>query len=70
MSIKEIRDIESVNLDTIYLYREGLFWRAYEVSAFLFVTYIKEYRAIKKYYKVVQDDVIYVGFHHTNFDSK
>jgi hypothetical protein len=70
MSIKEIRDIESGNVDTIYLYREGLFWGAYDVSAFLFVTYIKEYRAIKKYYKVVQDDVVYVGFPHTNLDTK
>ena len=33
------------------LHKEGLFIRAYEYSAFLFVKHIKEYQTTKKYYK-------------------
>jgi hypothetical protein len=69
VSIKEIMGIEADNRDTIYLHKEGLFWRAYEVSAYLFVSHIKEYRPIKKYYRVVEDEVIYIGFPHTSLES-
>jgi len=32
-----------VNFDSIVLYREGLFWRAYERSAYNFVKHIKAF---------------------------
>jgi len=54
--------MECCNKDSIHLHKDGLFWRAYEVSAYHFVSHIKEYRPIKKYYKVVQGDVVYIGF--------
>ncbi len=65
MKLKEIVGIEAISIGKTYLYKEGLFWRAYEVSAYLFVSYIKAYQATKKYYKVVEDDVIYIGFPHS-----
>lgn len=42
MKIKDILQIEQENTDNISLLKEGIFWRAYEKSAYLFTLYIKE----------------------------
>ena len=36
MTVKEIIQIENGNRNTIILLREGIFWRAYEKSAYAF----------------------------------
>lgn len=46
----------------IILRKEGLFWRAYEVSAWLFITSLKEYNPTKKFYKVISNEVVHIGF--------
>ena len=61
MGISEILELESKNRD-ITLHKEGLFWRAYEHSAYLFVKQIKEYNLTKKFYKNVNQEVVYLGF--------
>ena len=38
MTTQEITQAEAENTDRIVLYREGLFWRAYERSAFALCT--------------------------------
>ena len=40
----------------------GLFWRAYEHSAFLFIKTLKKYSLTKKFYKNIEQEVIYLGF--------
>lgn len=35
MTQKEIYDLENANNNKIYLYREGIFWKAYERSALI-----------------------------------
>jgi len=62
MKISGILDIENKNSGKIFLHKEGLFYRAYEKSAFLFVQHIKEYSISKKYYKNVNAEVVYCGF--------
>ena len=62
MNIKEILKLETDNDSSIILHKEGLFWRAFEVSAFLFVQHVKEYQLTKKYYKNVNREVVYLGF--------
>lgn len=62
MKIKEILKIERENTESIFLHKEGLFWRAYEHSAYLFTLYIKEYKITKKFYKNVNAEVVYLGF--------
>jgi hypothetical protein len=42
-------------------YKEGLFWVAYEQSAY-FVWRLKGYKPTKKYVKKVQGEVVAVGF--------
>lgn len=62
MTKKEIFDIESVNHDRIYLFLEGNFWKAYEKSAFAFITQVKAYRPIKKYIKIIAAELVSIGF--------
>lgn len=63
MSIKEIVEAEKSNTSKIYLYREGLFFRAYEVSAFALCSFVHPFKVIKRQLKVLNgDEVVYVGF--------
>ncbi len=66
MKIKEVIILENKNTNSIILHKEGLFWRAYEKSAFLFMLHIKEYKVIKKYYKNVKSEVTHLGFPHSS----
>lgn len=62
MTIKQIVDIESGNTDKIHLYREGLFLKAYNRSAFLFLKHGKNYEAFRKFFKSVGREVAMLGF--------
>ena len=62
MKIQDILQLEQNNKGNIILHKEGIFWRAYEQSAYLFTHHIKEYQIIKKYYKNAKQDVVYLGF--------
>jgi len=69
MQIKDIVSLEKDNHANIYLLREGLFWRAYEKSAYLFTSHIKPYQLNKKYYKNVDCELVYCGFPRTALDE-
>jgi hypothetical protein len=62
----KIKTSEIVSLEQSYegiiLHKEGMFWRAYELSAYIFVTSIKAYNAKSKFYKNIKQDIVYVGF--------
>ena len=62
MKIAEILEIENANTDNINLFKEGIFWRVYEKSAWRFVKNIREYRVFKKYVKTVEQNIVYLGF--------
>ncbi len=66
MKIKDVIILENKNDNSITLHKEGLFWCAYEKSAFLFMLHIKEYKVIKKYYKNVKSEVTHLGFPHSS----
>jgi len=61
MGIANVLQLEKDNTGII-LHKEGLFWRAYEISAYLFVKNIKQYSVKKKYYKNVNKEIVYLGF--------
>jgi hypothetical protein len=65
MKIKEIVKLEENNHDKCYLIKEGLFWRAYEKSAFWFVDKLRSYMITKKHFKGLNADVAYIGFPNT-----
>jgi len=62
MTFKEIIERESCNEDSIWLYREGMFVKAYERSAFFAHTLIHEFKLSRRYIKTVNMDVISLGF--------
>lgn len=66
MKIEEILRIESTNSDSIILFKEGIFLRAYERSAMRFAEYVADFKVFKKYYKIVNSDVCYLGFPYSN----
>ena len=69
MKIKDILELENSNINNIILHKEGLFWRAYEKSAYLFTLYIKAHQITKKYYKNVNSNVVYLGFPQSSFSK-
>lgn len=60
---QEILSYERPGQSVIYLHKEGIFYRAYEYSAYYFHTYIQpNYMLHKRFYRVVGQEVIYLGF--------
>ena len=57
MKILEIVSLEQA-YEGIILHKQGVFWRAYELSAYIFVTSIKAYNAKSKFYKNIKQDVV------------
>ena len=62
MTFAEILEIEDTNKDKIFLHAEGGFYKAYEHSAFLFHTRIKDFKLSYRFIKVVNRQVISLGF--------
>lgn len=63
MSISEIVQLEDKNHDCIILHAEGIFWRAYERSAYAFANQIAQMQILKKPFKVLKGrEICYLGF--------
>ena len=62
MTFREIIEREDHNVDSIWLYREGMFMKVYERSAFFAHTLIHEFKLSKRYKKTVNMDVISLVF--------
>lgn len=61
-SVSDILQLESLNRTLIYLHKEGVFWKAYQRSAYLFLQHYGAYKTSKKYVKVVKQEVVSLGF--------
>ena len=68
MKISEIVKREENNKDIIF-HKEGMFWRAYEYSAFLFVNNIKYYNVMNNHFKNIDQDIVYIGFPGTYYNK-
>jgi hypothetical protein len=62
MTVKEILDIEKINRFGIILLKEGMFYRAYNVSAMRISTKIKTLKVNTKFVKAVGQAILYCGF--------
>lgn len=60
--IQEIIDKEHANTHHIYFYREGVFYKAYEHSAYLFITNIKAFQTKKRFVKSISQEIVSIGF--------
>ena len=52
----------------VWLYKEGMFWRAYEQSAYLLAIH-SNLKPQKKFIKAVNQEVVYVGFLETSWEK-
>lgn len=70
-TISEIYETEHgrESYDTIHLFAEGSFWRAYEYSAWLFTRSIHEFKVTKRLMKGIDDPVTFIGFPKTSIDK-
>ena len=66
MTIKDIIELESDNINNIYLLKEGIFYRAYNRSAMFMVTNIFPYKVHRKWVKNVGKHIYYCGFPQQN----
>ncbi len=57
-----ILQMESENKNEIRLYSEGLFYKAYEYSAYLFVKHIAAFRVKKRLVKSLKTEMVSIGF--------
>ncbi|WP_288208219.1 hypothetical protein [uncultured Parabacteroides sp.] len=62
MDLRQKLALETADSKNIYLYREGLFWKAYERSAIKFIQTITAYQVNTRFCKVVNMEVISLGF--------
>ena len=63
MTSKDFIRAEAENTDRIILYREGLFWKAYERSAFAVCTQIRPFKPTKRSLKTLGGgELISIGF--------
>lgn len=62
MTLQEIIAAENCNTDRIFLYPEGVFWKAYERSAFAFVRRISRYKITKRFVKYLDTEIVSLGF--------
>lgn len=63
MTIEE--KIERESPEMIRIYREGMFWKLYNRSAFHFFQLIRPYLVKKKYMKGLQAEIVSMGFPHS-----
>jgi len=47
---------------TLYLFKEGMFYKAYNQNAMWFVQHIKAYKVTAKYIKTIQQEEYFIGF--------
>ncbi|WP_293672456.1 hypothetical protein [uncultured Parabacteroides sp.] len=62
MNLKEKIEAEQQDRPLIILYMEGMFWKAYEQSAMRFTKEVKAYRLQKRFVKIVNGEVVSMGF--------
>jgi len=47
---------------TLYLFKEGMFYKAYNQNPMWFVQHIKAYKVTAKYIKTIQQEEYFIGF--------
>lgn len=69
MTINEILTTEAISKTELHLYRERIFWVAYEKSAFLFWTHFKKYKVTARFYKIALTTAVKLGFPVSKLDG-
>jgi hypothetical protein len=71
MTVKEILEMESSKgpVPVLLLFREGIFLKAYEASAYLFHRFVKNYEVKAIYYKNINRSLLSIGFPSHRLDA-
>ena len=70
MTTNEILQLEENNTNLVVLYREGMFWKAYERSAYLICTQIHPFRVTTRYIsKLAGASITSIGFPDTSLEK-
>lgn len=69
MTKQEILEREDAQSTTIHLYKEGIFGKAYEYSAYRFVFGILKCKPKKQRFKETSTEMIHIGFPLTSLDT-
>ena len=70
MITQDILNEEALVTDRIILHYEGMFWKAYERSAFLFVTQVKDFKPVRQRFKKLGGkEIIFIGLPDTSLES-
>ena len=62
MHYQEIMNKEASNIGEINLYLEGVFGKAYQQSAYLFVKNVADFKLSGKFIKAISQPVVSIGF--------
>ena len=62
MNLKEKLEAELQDEPLVFLYMEGMFWKAYEQLAMRFTKEVKAYRLQKRFVKTVNSEIVSMGF--------
>lgn len=55
-------ELETTNVGAVHLWLEGMFWKAYEKSAYVFVQRISGYKPYKRFVHAAGGEVLAIGF--------
>lgn len=70
MNTKEILEAEAHVTDRVTLYYEGMFWKAYERSAYLVYTQLHPYKPTRRIIKKLGGErMVSIGFPHSSLES-
>lgn len=70
MTIQSILDAEAQVTDRVTIYYEGMFWKAYERSAYIICSQLRSFKPTKKVIKKMGgQEVISIGFPDTCLDA-
>ena len=62
MHYQEITNKEAANSGEINLYLEGIFWKAYQQSAYLFVKNLADFKLSGKFIKAISQSACFYRF--------
>jgi len=62
MTLQEIVDLEAQNDGIIRLYFDGVFWKAYQQSAYLFARNVMAFKLTRKFVKLANMEVVSLRF--------
>lgn len=69
MTKQEILEREDATSKSIYLYKEGMFWKAYEYSAYRFVFSVMKCKPKKQHFKGTSQEMVHIGFPFSTLDT-